>query len=210
MPRPDYDRMVKIISNANNRFKILQPAQDTYYYTFSKVVDSETLLYEDGYQPIDDMGVCVDVFPMEGMPPDEFIREKHFTALDKLRKRINSFSLLKPKIRKNLIKYANNLKLYHKNKNACLSKYQKDYEQLAKQYDYENAEYVYATGGAYGKRDIFLKTLFLSGVAVEFERHFFMAPEKWDLYLKQLYGDYMQMPPIDQRVSRHNCKALHK
>ncbi len=210
MPRPDYDRLIAILEHTDNKYKILFPEQEKYYYNFSKIVDSETKLYEYNYQPIDNMGVYVDVFPLEGIPMGDAACEEHFNKLNKLRKRINSFSMLKPKIRKNLIEYVKSVNLYKKNKKSSLSKFQKEYEQLAKQYDYDDSECVYATGGAYGKKDIFLKELFANTVDVEFEGMKFSAPEDYNAYLKQLYGNYMQLPPIEKRISHHNFKATYR
>ena len=157
MPRPDYDKFLDVLRHNENRFKILSSEQEDYYYTFSKVVDSETMLDEYMYQPIADMGVYVDVFPLEGMPSNSAARKKHFNRLHRLRKRINSFSLRKPKIRKNLIAYAKTLYLYQKNKKSSLSKFQKEYEILAKQYNFDESEYTCTSGGAYGKTDMFPK-----------------------------------------------------
>ena len=42
---------------------------------------------------------------------------------------------------------------------------------------------------------------FLEPVKVEFEGHMFPAPKCWDFYLTQLYGDYMQLPPGNKRIS---------
>ena len=33
------------------------------------------------------------------------------------------------------------------------------------------------------------------------------APVGYDTYLRGLYGDYMQLPPEDKRVSLHNLNA---
>ena len=38
-------------------------------------------------------------------------------------------------------------------------------------------------------------------IEVEFEGHKFLAPHNYDHYLRLLYGDYMQIPPEDQRIS---------
>ena len=36
---------------------------------------------------------------------------------------------------------------------------------------------------------------------IQFEGHTFFAPNDYDAYLKNLYGDYMQIPPEDKRVT---------
>ena len=210
MPRSDYDLFVKFLKNSSGKYRILTTEQKDYYYNFSKVVDSETLLNEYNYKPIDDMGVYVDVFPLEGMPLDIEERVKHFNKLHKLRKRINSFSMLKPKLRRNLFAYLKRSYLYKKNQKLDLLKFQREYENLAKHYNYDESEYVYASGGAYGKKDIFLRELFLNSIEIEFEGTTFIVPQCYDEYLKQLYGDYMQLPPIEKRISNHNYEAKYR
>ena len=37
-----------------------------------------------------------------------------------------------------------------------------------------------------------------------------MAIEKFDEYLKATYGDYMQLPPVEKRVSHHKFEAYWK
>ena len=38
-------------------------------------------------------------------------------------------------------------------------------------------------------------------IEMEFEGKMFYAPKGYDVYLKNLYGDYMQLPPEEQRVA---------
>ncbi|MBR2043692.1 MAG: LicD family protein [Clostridia bacterium] len=203
MPRPDYDRFVNILKHTQNRYKLLSPKQENYYYNFSKVVDTETVLDEYTLQPIDGMGVFVDIFPIEGMPSDSEARKKHFKKLCKLRNRINSFSLTKPKIRKNLFKYFETMYFYQRNRNTNPSEYQKKYELLAKKYSYNDSKYVYMTGGAYGTKDIFEKSIIDNYETKIFEKQSFNTIKEYDLYLTQLYGDYMQLPPEEKRVAPH-------
>lgn len=42
-------------------------------------------------------------------------------------------------------------------------------------------------------------------VDLPFEDTFLMAPKNWDQVLKQIYGDYMELPPKDKRVPTHSA-----
>ncbi len=42
------------------------------------------------------------------------------------------------------------------------------------------------------------------GVLVDFEGQKYMAPANWDFLLKQVYGDYMKLPPVEKRESGHD------
>lgn len=41
----------------------------------------------------------------------------------------------------------------------------------------------------------------------EFEGEMLCIPEQWDKYLEHLYGNYMELPPIEKRVAAHHCRA---
>ncbi len=52
-------------------------------------------------------------------------------------------------------------------------------------------------------KDIFKKEMFGDGVEKQFENLQLMVPTEYDAYLKQMYGDYMQLPPEEKRVGEH-------
>ena len=111
---------------------------------------------------------------------------------------------------KNIFFYIKKYAIYIKNKYSDLGNVQQAYEQLAEQYAYDESEFLYATGGAYGAKEIFKKEIFAKSVQLEFEGHFFPAPAAFDTYLKQLYNDYLQLPPVEKRVTHHNFDAWYK
>lgn len=70
-------------------------------------------------------------------------------------------------------------------------------------------EYIYPFGGAYPKKDR-LKTSWAQNLVLrDFENGKFLTIEDFDDYLKQLYGDYMKLPPIEKRTSgMHNIYEI--
>lgn len=51
------------------------------------------------------------------------------------------------------------------------------------------------------------KEIFDSFVEVEFEGKKYKAPAGWDQWLTCFYKNYMELPPIEKRVSHHLFKA---
>ena len=47
-----------------------------------------------------------------------------------------------------------------------------------------------------------------NGVLHTFENYNFYIPENFDLYLRQIYGDYMVLPPKEKRGIQHNVKDI--
>ena len=42
---------------------------------------------------------------------------------------------------------------------------------------------------------------------MEFEQKNYKVPSGYDEWLRALYGNYMELPPIEKRVSTHKFKA---
>jgi lipopolysaccharide cholinephosphotransferase len=57
--------------------------------------------------------------------------------------------------------------------------------------------------GAWGKKEIFDRRMFEGFVLGPFENMMLPLPLDTDLYLKSLYGDYMTLPPPEDRVPKH-------
>ena len=50
-----------------------------------------------------------------------------------------------------------------------------------------------------GTREVFDRSLFENYTTLEFEGCRFKAFADWETFLTQQYGDYMQLPPVNQR-----------
>jgi lipopolysaccharide cholinephosphotransferase len=85
-------------------------------------------------------------------------------------------------------------------------------EALSKKYESRPTEMVCAPLSPYAlctaKKDVLPYELFNPPTQVEFEGHFFSAPKNPDAILRQIYGDYMNPPPEEQRLLRHNIIEL--
>ena len=60
-----------------------------------------------------------------------------------------------------------------------------------------------------GTIEIYRNEVFKKYTEVEFEGHSFRAIADWDTFLRQQFGDYMQLPPEDKRKS-HAIVAYFK
>ena len=61
----------------------------------------------------------------------------------------------------------------------------------------------------YDNFSFYLKDDFFDNlIEIEFEGRLFPAPENYDDWLRMIYGDYMVLPPVEQRV-QHRVKAYY-
>ncbi len=214
MPRPDFIRFQSLLSDPANRYILLSPFQNDYYYNYGKVVDTSTVLLENGYKPIDNLGIYVDVFPLDGMPDNQNEREKANRKLVKKRKIISAFGKPFPQIRKNLINYFSDIFYYIACHCSDLQKRQQEYLNIVNKFSYSDSKYVYAAGGAdnikSGIKNILPAKWFENTIDVLFEESVFSAPSGYDDLLHQTYGNYMKLPPKEMQISRHDFIAYYK
>lgn len=62
--------------------------------------------------------------------------------------------------------------------------------------------------GVYGEREIMPADWYGEGVKLDFEGIKVTVPQAYDKWLSQVYGDYMQLPPVEKRVSHHDTTAI--
>ena len=207
MPRPDYDRLIKIFKEKENigKYKLLShELNDKYVYTFAKLVDDDTLLIEDDIYSGVDMGLYLDIFPIDGLGDDIATAEKQMKKLNKYL--VMNYALLVKPWRKKCTFFKNfaielmrcAVKIYG------INRLHKKIRKLAKSLPYEQCEYVGEYIDQVGSNRIVRRSeVYGDSVDMQFEGLKLPAPVGWDKYLTQFYGDYMQLPPEKKRVATH-------
>lgn len=108
----------------------------------------------------------------------------------------------------NYVKYLKNIPIrlislfYSKNTAVSI------YEKYCIKYNNTNSDYYYINGAfAYGKEIHSVKS-FESFKDYDFETGKYKGPINYDLFLTELYGDYMKLPPEEERKNRHMIVEL--
>ena len=71
------------------------------------------------------------------------------------------------------------------------------------QREYESNNYVAVYSSPYRKKEVMEREIYGEPSKVVFEGEIFNAPSDYVKYLTNIYGDYMKLPPEDQRVPLH-------
>lgn len=198
MPRPDYEKLLDICQSASpeKRYQMLNSRDEGYLYGFAKVVDRRTEMVDDTVEMIPGLGIWLDIFPYDGMTSKNSWNNRICYYLNKLR----GAAIYKEFPQG---KGAN----YFVWKLCRLIGYRiflKWYERLCKVVPYDTSQYV---GLISDRRDYHPRELFKETIKVQFEGKEYDAPIGYDQMLRNYYGDYMQLPPEEQRVS-HHIKAV--
>ena len=77
---------------------------------------------------------------------------------------------------------------------------------------YETAKEVAAIVDCHygGAKEKMPRDLFEKRIKFDFERYQFWGTQAYELYLTNLYGNYMELPPEDRRVTHHDFTAYWK
>lgn len=202
MPRPDYNRFVKNYNSHSDVYECFSFRNDEdvcFHDVYSKVHDRRTSCCQNGNQIIR-FGVNIDVFPIDGMPTDEMRCEKYLWCVDKITSlhRFHYKPILSPGLFRKLIAHVIPLSI-----SVMLSNI------IIKKYSYLNSEYAGAVTGYYGVKERHEKKVFEEYVQVQFEGYNLLVIKDYDIYLRQHYGDYMELPPEESRIT-HSSRCYWK
>lgn len=75
----------------------------------------------------------------------------------------------------------------------------RQFEKISNKYPYEDAETVFNVNGGYGNKELLPKSYYGEGVLLAYDGLEIKVPAQYEAYLTHFYGDYMQLPPENQR-----------
>ena len=198
MPRPDYEKLVRTFSAGTN-IRILSDSMGTFQSPFAKIVNTDFIISSKYSEDKFNNSLWIDVFPIDGLPAEQnkvidiYRKERFFRKIlmltdARLGEGKSPFRKYSKFILKPLARLYGRQRAIDKMREIALS------------IPYEEAEYVgIVTWGLYGAGERMKKAEFLRETTVTFENEEFSAFSCWDSYLRGLYGEYMQLPPEDQR-----------
>lgn len=206
MPRPDFEAVLKFAETEGISpfLGVLHYSKDEkYHYSVIRICDTRTKVVPTYLNEIpDNLGVWVDIFPIDGMPkkqPSLFFRGKHW-----------------------FYKKLQRVDLYHGNEKIWLKILLKILRKLFPNKHNSHVKQVdaYARAVSYEEADLVgdmvevlpipqSKEDFQERVKMDFEDTWFYGPKNWKTYLKLAYGNFMELPPKEKRIT-HGFQAYWK
>ena len=214
MPRPDYDRFISYFNGSYEHLYVLAPEINSQFYMpYANVCDDRTVLDEgiDNHHGIE-MGVKIDVFPIDGTPEDDYTFFNTIKKINRLRwvlwKKKQS---VKETFRyRGLVSALKQLFCTVAFSIFSYSKIQNRIRELATSTSFESSKSVDAmVFNLYGDTRV-PKQVMENSILVDFEGRKYCAMKDYDFYLRNIYGDYMQLPPEEKRIAKHDFTAYIK
>lgn len=209
--RPDYEKIIEISARPNSsglfpyelKGYLDFPLKDS---PFIKLVNPKIETKSENESLKFFLGI--DIFPIDALPNEEKEQKKIYKQSSMYQKLL-LLSIAKSEScetkKAKAVKFF--LELSFKLSPNGRKKISKKLAQLSEKVDYGSTDYVGTIGwGFEGLNEIIPYAAFEEKVNVVFEGYEFPAMRCWDMYLRNLYGEYMKLPSPEDRVS-HSSKA---
>lgn len=210
LPREEYNRLLNALNiELSDQYWLQSYSTDEHYWQpFAKVRKTGTVYKEKGMEKFDDSrcGVWVDIFPMDyagdkgtfGLKWKRYwvkvisftlrIREFHLNNSSFSRRYAPAIMLLRCFPSSVLKRMQEKIMLGNKKK-------ARNFVNLASTYEIDKETYPIAW--------------FAEEIFTQFEDYVLPVPNGYEDYLKQLYGNYMELPPVEKRMG-HNISEICK
>ncbi len=209
MPRDDYNKLIDLSKELENtHYRFICPLDEDYYLTSAKIYDTSTTIIESKRYPFP-IGVFVDIFPLDQFDYsyEEYCRlYKHYNrAAMGLKLGMARFSIsealydIKTNHKGALLYGLISLFFPYRKRYT----YRKRFLEIEQMFSHETGIHMASPTGAYGTREFFNSSVFAETIKVPFNTFYVCIPKGYHDYLTVLYGDYMKLPPMSDRVSHH-------
>ncbi|MFK4567214.1 phosphorylcholine transferase LicD [Enterococcus sp. UD-01] len=210
LTRPNYDRLINILAKESTYLLLSLETRENYRYTFAKLVDRRTSVKTTQFYHSEDpeLGVFVDIFPIDGFPADVAVRTE----------------------------FGNRCELYRYNMLASLNASYAISRTWWKAYGkrvlfYPKHRKLVKQGGYAHWKELFMKETIkypieetsVCGYIEFFDEEWGIFPTEWfehyediifagkkvraikdrDKFLTLRYGNYMELPPEHERITHH-------
>ena len=211
MPTKDYYKFIEIAPKVlPENYELILPGKDLHYNNLSlRVHNKNTTFVEDHVIGLEDryMGVWLDIMPLHGVPSGK-------KAQDKYAKKIALYRRLNHK-RKMPFSTCNTLRskamycaFLPLNIIVDNNYWFRKWEKLVMQYDFDCCEYTGYVWWDQLDKLIFPKDWFSENVYLEFEDTQIRCPKGYDAFMTQMFGNYMELPPENERYTHSGERAI--
>lgn len=209
MLRDDYEKFLQICSAEfqNDSYFLQTPWTDeNYALSYAKILDRNTYIEEKNNVNNARKGVFLDIFPLDKIPASPSRQRHQIIQMHRLDSRIYL------KLRYNVID--NPIRRLQSSLSTeqllAASQFKKQCQQVMTQFnsklaltDFKNLASQYA----YDK-EIISQDQLENTMALPFEDTRITVPKDFDTILTNIYGNYLQLPPVNQRNDKHIARLI--
>ena len=212
MTRPEFEKFVKYCetnAEALLPYKLVSYKNtEGYPYGIPRFCDTTYRMETKAHNV--ELGTFIDIYPLDGLGHDVREAKKKVFLPAKLWKKLNKFKRSKRYIRSaSFLLNIPNYLIYIVSRLFTNRFYLDQLNNLTKTYSVEESDYLecYTWADLYRPK---LKECFMGYELLDFEGIKVKVPKGYDKILRDMYGDYMKLPPLEQQKTHHNYRLYRK
>lgn len=205
----DFEKLLRLSSKFNKNFRLRHRKIDPLEPEPIIRIENRSVIIEEGYYSKARNGVFIDVFCLEETFNSSLLQNIHFklSAFARILIRLKTKSYRRNKYSPllfNIFKLSSiALKIIPKSFLNSLLEFTEKIGKIG-----GPKKYVANLHGAWKTKEIAPKVLFQHRSLYDFEGRQYWSIEDADAWLRPIYGDYMQLPPEEDRVPKHIEKII--
>jgi lipopolysaccharide cholinephosphotransferase len=203
--RDEYERFLQMYVDPSGIYQLHSMKNDPQYcYPFAKVEDTRTIINENVSGP--KMGISIDVFPVDDLFDD---RDKCLSYIKKLVcfRKLYFGKMVMPGNQNSFATKCGIFFIHLLTSPFSLRTMAQWYENRCKK-GIKGSAYLACIVWGYGVKELIRRTVLDEYIIVPFENRSFSALKHYHEYLTGIYGDYMQLPPVEKRCSPHTINSV--
>ena len=210
MPRPDYEKFLELYKKENPSERFVLVNDDDVHYSgniFATLNDTDHTMVKEYQQDMDTPhGIPLDIFPIDGLADGRIQRIIQYMW-------VMIYSLFRaqivPKNQGGLIAFGSKVLLTLFRGRRLRYKIWKFAEKRMTRYHFDESENVAEfCAGFYFMKKVYPRHIYDGKVELDFEGEKFFAMKGYDEYLHIPFGDYMELPPEEERLPHHDIVKL--
>lgn len=206
MPRKDYNEFIKTYQG---KYRLISlNTEKRWWSCYSRLTDERTFV-DFGHPHYNYHGLWISLLPIDNYPDEDkqwVITRNKIGWFIKLGRIKDSFWEKGCSFIRNMIKYPLKIFVLPLSLNFIGNQCQR----LLQSFNTVKTKRLGQMACLWHEPWVFDASLFDGFIDVEFEGRRFPALQGYDAYLRCQYGDYMQLPPKEKRIAKHDYKAYWK
>ena len=204
MPRPDYERMLELKLEGKLKLPkgrdLICNRNQTFARHFGRFIRYDVKRVADMAEDTDCPYIGMDIFPVDGLPAGKLAFKWQCWRVRQLRRFLLTSVEKQGTSRRGAL--AAKIKDLYRPILRKIGPFRlsRMLDKVCSRTDYDKAELVGAITGMYGHKERWRKADMLPQTRLDFEGIQAWGFANYDIYLTNLYGDYMKLPPEDKRV----------
>ncbi len=203
MPRPDFEKFISMFADNKyiaENYEVASYKLDNLNLPYVKIFDLKTEIDAEYVGDKYEKHLWIDIFPIEGLDSIEI--NKKIYSKDKFLSSILMYKKMTRRLTReqtnSCFKYIMKRCIHYLAKPISRKHLAKKIDQNAQKINYDDSKYVGEVIGGYGTREMFNKPDNFDE-KLEFEGCYFNVINNYDENLKNVFGDYMQLPKVEDR-----------